>query len=238
MSYQAERFYSAATATAARLDDEAQQYLSGTINWRRDLRPKGRVVAGTTGDRAGIEALIASAAAEAERQLGVALPWNTHKQHGLSNRPHDRTLYEVANPTQADEVPTGTITAAVEHAARLSGFLRHGPDYPMVRRLMQRGLSGRGTNSPASPLVLENLTHRWRSPGQLDRHLRKVQRRANEILTPLGMKVSWHGLASAASFGSKRIGKAALIAAASTVNRSRIGCYKLARSVMVGDPRW
>ena len=101
----------------------------------------------------------------------------------------------------------------VSHAARLYGWLRtvadgrHGAFRPVVR-FLQRCHRGRGHNSPTTLLDIHDLVRRWPSPHRFVRWMTRTIQRADQILAPYGVRVSWRALAAAVS-ARRRVGKAA-----------------------------
>jgi hypothetical protein len=158
--------------------------------------------------RYGLEALMTNAEAAFTAATGIEVPWN-HSTHGpwLSwpNHGHftkDRDLM-------------------VETAAKAAGFLKAIAAAPaqfrLVRRLLSTGF-GSGMRSPYTRVDVYTLSQRF-SPGRLDRWLGNVVRRADKILAAYGLRVSWRSLATVAMNGDRRIGKAAVRAAALTIEQ-------------------
>ena len=252
MSYQADRYYSVFSAAAAEADAEVRTYLTGKVNWRKDVNPKGSVVQGFTCDRAGIESLISEGRDAFNKEVNNGgtildwsarkmLPWNIHKEHSLCSEWNGGTLYEVGYaPQRKWEISSGEGQAALEGAARLSGFLKAAPTFKTLTGAILRGSSNRGCNSPATTIRFSMLMGNWRSPGQADRHLWKVRRRANQILAPLGRKASWKSLALLLDKGPGKVGKDALIVAAWSLGMDTYSnTRKEALSFLVdGKDRW
>lgn len=106
----------------------------------------------------------------------------------------------------------------IQRCARIAGWLRAAPRYRRVRCVLRR-VSARGVNSPYSLIDPFLLARSWRSPGQLERWLAAVRRRATEILRPYGLSVPWEILGMVAQRGYTRIGRAATRTAALTLEK-------------------
>lgn len=106
---------------------------------------------------------------------------------------------------------------------RFAGWLRKLVEAhtPALDRLISRTASHKGIGSKHNHIDLWRLAERWGSPEAANRGVFMVRRRANEILGPFGLKVSYIGLAAGME-SSRRIGKAAFVAAEQTArNRFR-----------------
>lgn len=241
MSASAIRFHTVVSITNRTAIAEmarVREYLSGRASWRVDASPARQSVRGETWDRAGVHALVDGAAQEFARVTGHSLPENlsTHgcgsgaawgKKHPRAegvvrviDRPANRPFAEFfgasVEPAAARIVHTAGYTDPVAEAARLAGFLRAAPQFPVLRELITRTTSVRGVNSPRTTLHLFKVAERW-SPGAAERQLRAVKARANEILSPAGLRVSWRALGDVLAEGPRQVGKAAVCAAAGTL---------------------
>jgi hypothetical protein len=120
-------------------------------------------------------------------------------------------------------------------AGRMAGWLhtvaRH-PGCHTLRRLIAEGVSIHGVNSRRNWLDIGLLMLYHPSPQRLGRKIVAIARRADQILAPYGVKVSWIGLAYALGalrnqstscewyYGNgHRVGKAAKTAARLTLSR-------------------
>jgi len=102
---------------------------------------------------------------------------------------------------------------------RFGGWLKRAADSPaceLLRLLIQKSTSSAGVWSPYTTLDLWGMVATFRSPETAARKLRSVRYRANQILAPYGVSVSWAGLGVAMSRRRSR-GKAARIAAQRTL---------------------
>lgn len=233
---------------------------SGRRGWREYLTLWGEPHSlRETWNRKGIEMLIHRGMEAFEALTSHRLPWNLEKVGGwrdLSYRNHPRSGCRVVTPATppnfaiklamgqggiseqtATPIIVGESSDYVTQAARLSGFLREAGNFPALTRLIIRTTSVRGIGSPRTNLNLLEVALRW-SPGAAERQTRKITARANEILAPMGMKVSYKGVAAALQSGPKAVGKAALYAAAVSLsgNPSFEG-YKQARAWMARNCR-
>lgn len=204
----------AAEAAAA----EAEDYMTGRRNWRVDLRPAPDPTRHPTWDRPGVEALVQAGADAFTAATGVPLPYNLAKEGEWSFKswPSEGRIREVTEPRGAYQCLPGTSAAMVAEAAKFGGFLRGISGDPMLVELVRRCTSPRGCGSPATTTRLNELAKRW-TPGALSRQARQVRARANEILRPYGLRVSWRALGATLERGPRRTGKAAIWAAAHTL---------------------
>ena len=174
--------------------------------WREEISASAR-----TWDRAGCEALVASAAKDFEAATGVSLPWNLHIHGRWVSRAHGRSF-----PLDGRGPLSHEGEACLSEAARFAGWLRAAADHPPLVHLISRCTSDRGFNSLATTLNLYRLYDRY-SPGAASRRLQAIRRRANEILAPTGSRVSWRALGYALERAPRATGKAATVAAATTL---------------------
>ena len=246
----------------------ANEILVGRQNWRSFVS-LGREPApvGETWDRQGISMLVKDAMASFKDRTGHELPWNLDNQGSWRpfawNRKHLRpepkvirnpkvqnqtlalALSEavgVVPPAMPEHLEEGRVFSPasdpVEEAARLSGFIRHAADFPILARLIKRTTSVRGVGSPYTTMDVASVARRW-TPGAAERQLRKVMTRANGILAPMGLRVSWQALGWVLEAGPKPVGKAALVAASATLRGGSYGActYKDARAWMADNCR-
>jgi hypothetical protein len=124
----------------------------------------------------------------------------------------------------------------LEAYARFAGFMRRlsVAHTPFLDRLIKRTVSERGMGSPATSLNLWKLHEMCGSPETAERRLLAVHHRANEILAPYGLRVSWDGLAYALQ-QSRKTGRTAMHAVRQTMitllRREGIATYRV-------DPMW
>jgi hypothetical protein len=245
------------------------EVLSGRQNWRSFVSlGKAPAPLGETWDRQGISMLIKDAMASFTARTGHQLPWNLDNQGSWRPfawgrkhlRPEGRLIPQPTPRNAALEVafmeargltglwepvvvmipPTSyqDVPDPVEEAARLAGFIRHAADFPTLTRLIKKTTSARGVGSPRTTMDVASVARRW-TPGAAERQLRKVMARANEILSPMGLSVSWQALGWVLEAGPKPVGKAALVAASATLRGGSYGActYKDARNWMADNCR-
>lgn len=219
MSLTANRFTTVA-ATARVLEAETDglitDYLVGRRSWREDLRPSPDFTPRRSWDRPGVEALVEAGAADFETATGVWLPLNIAKDGPWDSYPKEGRIVEREDPRGAYQCEPGTAGRMVSEAARFGGFLRGIAADPLLVELVRRTTSPRGCNSLATTISLGILAERW-TPGALSRQARQVRARANEVLAPYGLRVSWRALGQTLEHGPRRTGKAAVWATAMTL---------------------
>lgn len=123
----------------------------------------------------------------------------------------------------------------IETAARIGGWLKAAAQLPALRRVLERGLSPRGMNSPRTKICPFTLWKKFPSPGKLNRTLWKVRRKADHILNAYGgERAPWADIAYALLLDG-RPNRAALIAAAIRLGHEPYGScpYKRARDWLV-----
>lgn len=116
--------------------------------------------------------------------------------------------------------------------ARIGGWLRAASALTTLRRCIQKTQSARGTGSPRTKIDLDKIIAHWPSPGRLDRCLRGTMYRAKLIAAAWGLTPSWEDVAKALMI-SRRIGKAAVIAAARCVRGQGVTTYRVARQLLI-----
>lgn len=160
-----------------------------------------------TFDRKGLDAIATVAVAEYQTKTGHQLPWNlaTHGPYvGLSWGKKYRL--------------EGKHASIVEETARFCGWIRAAATSPVLVRVLKENTTPNGMGSPYTRLDPWELAKRHPSPGRAGRFLVQVRRRANQILKPYGLRVSWVALGDMMLKGSIRsVGKAAKLAAAGTI---------------------
>ncbi len=160
-----------------------------------------------TFDRKGLDAIAEVAVAEYEQVTGLKLPWNlaVHGPYvGLSWGKKYRL--------------EGKHALIVEEVAMFCGWLRAAATSPVLVRVLKENTTPNGMGSPYTRLDPWELAKRHPSPGRAGRFLVQVRRRANQILEPYGLHVSWLALGDMMLKGSIRsVGKAAKLAAAGTI---------------------
>ena len=257
------------TTNAVNANAIVTEVMTGRQNWRSFVSlGREPALVGETWDRQGIFMLIKDAMASFKDRTGHELPWNLDNQGswlpyawGRKHlRPEPKVIRNpkiqnqalalalsdavgMAPPSHMPEHPEeirvfSPSTDPVEEAARLAGFIRHAADFPTLVRLIKKTTSVRGVGSPYTTMDVAALARRW-TPGAAERQLRKVMVRANEILAPMGLRVSWQALGWVLEAGPKPVGKAALVAASATLRGGSYGActYKDARAWMVDNCR-
>lgn len=159
-----------------------------------------------TWNRQGVQGLVDEAKAHFEKVSGVSLPYNL-STHG------PWVGYSWRNRLAEDK------EEMVSYAARFAGWLKKAAELRGLVRLIARTTSTNGMNSPYTELDIYRLFDRFSSPHSAERKLWKVLHRANQILAPYGISVSYAGLAYAMSHGDRRTGKSARRAAEATVSQ-------------------
>lgn len=240
------------------------EILSGRQNWRSFVSlGRASTPIGETWDRQGISMLVKDAMASFTAQTGHELPWNLDNQGSWlpyawgrkHSRPQPKVIRNPKVPNQAIALALGEAVGMappshmvehpeeirvfqpssdpVEEAARLAGFIRHAAGFPTLVRLISRTTSCRGVGSPYTTMDVASVARRW-TPGAAERQIRKVRARANQILAPMGLSVSWQALGWVLEAGPKPVGKAALVAASATLRGGSVGActYKDARKWM------
>jgi len=181
--------------------------------WHSPRRPRGafglranRLSRRPSWDRPGLERLVRAAQTDFTAATAIDLPWNL-PTHG-----------PWVGARRCGAVHDGHRAEMVGAAARMAGWLRAAPQFPLIVRLIGRTASPWGCCSPHHQIDLYAVTARF-TPGGLNRWLRLVVRRADQILAAYGLRCSWAALAEVAGAGDRRPGKAALRAAAATVRQ-------------------
>lgn len=162
------------------------------------------------------------------------LPWNLMGCGPWEN------FHRWRNYSQSDALPRGYYVEGREkfancgdllsYAARFAGWLR---EVCWLRGIVKviAANTGSGMGSPYTTVNLYKLFEQWPSPHRLERQVWKVRDRANVILAPYGLSVSWSALGQAMVV-RRQVGKAAIWAAEETVRRyleyydSRFQYYK------------
>ena len=174
-------------------------------DWRGQVYLPNYAWGARTWNRQGVQSLVDEAKAYFEEVTGVELPYNLSTHGPWVGRSWRSKLFE-----GREEM--------VSYAARFAGWLRKAAELPGLVRLMERTTSPRGMNSPYTELWLYSLFDRFPSPHAAERKYWKVLNRANQILAPYGISVSYAGLAEALTGrNARRTGKAARVAAEETV---------------------
>jgi hypothetical protein len=101
------------------------------------------------------------------------------------------------------------------YAARFAGWLKTLAWFYGSVRVIE-ATQGPGVGSPYTTVNLYRLFERWPSPHRLERQIWKARARANQILKPYGLSVSWSALGQAMLRHSV-VGKIALWAAEETL---------------------
>lgn len=87
----------------------------------------------------------------------------------------------------------------IEKFARLGGWIKAAAKLPGIRRLLRKGMSSRGMNSPYTYTTPHELAARFPSPGRFERLLWATKARATAILSAYdgNIKPSWVNLSAA-----------------------------------------
>ncbi|MFA6551715.1 MAG: hypothetical protein WCV41_04280 [Patescibacteria group bacterium] len=104
-----------------------------------------------------------------------------------------------------------------KETVRFCGWIKAAARMKSIIRFIQKTQSGRGMNSPYTIANLWVVAKNNPSPQRFVRRIMKVRSRANGILRPYGLRVSWNGLAHVLSGKERSVGKAAKKAAAITL---------------------
>ncbi|NCC40899.1 MAG: hypothetical protein EOM21_15920 [Gammaproteobacteria bacterium] len=244
MSNTAARFtMTSSTSTSSMIYDwkvEAQSYLSGRADWREALRPAPMIFSSATWDRPGCEKLVADAKDAFTEATGIRLPYNLEVHGPWVNFPAEGRIVEILgseNPRSSYTCREGTTDRMVGTAARVSGWLKGAAKSRFLTKMLEKSTSHRGMFSPATSIDVYRLVDRY-TPGAAERRGRAVKERADEILSPYGLKCSWRGVGSALTYGAKATGKAATTAAAVTLGfDAQRSSYKAARSFLASVSR-
>ena len=188
---------------------DAKEVISEANNWERETKAHhyvraGEMVKPKTWRRSGLEKLVNEAIREFQQESGVRLPYNLEGSAPYveySRYWNHRNFQEVAIPV-----------------FRFYGWLKAASRFKLLIKFLQRNTSPNGMGSPCTVVDPFVVAKRHPSPGKLDCFLKSVRKRANQILKPYGLRVSWKSLAKVAEHGSTcRVGKAAIYAAGETV---------------------
>lgn len=122
-----------------------------------------------------------------------------------------------------------------QKVSRFCGWLKAAKDLPALARVITRSQSHRGVFSRATRIGLWALAARNPSPGTLERKLWKVRARAEGILAAYSGDVkvpAWWAVAHGTEI-SPHVGKAALVAVASTLSGETYNNYRAARKFLL-----
>jgi len=177
-----------------------------------------RIPYSETWSREGLEAMVESAMADFNKTIGVEsyhspLPWNLAKgpwRH-MPRTLGGRTAFHERKREEGDK-------EYVARAARFAGWLRKAAEFPRLVKAMSKIASSKGQNSPYTYVDLWDLAQATRSPGRADRQIAAVRAAANQHLAAYGLRVRWGEVARAVIKHPTRINRAALKAAAATIN--------------------
>lgn len=119
-------------------------------------------------------------------------------------------------------------------AMKFIGWIKAAGTLPAVRKVIRQGLSSRGIGSPKTKFDFGQIFVKFPSPGRLERRLWAVRKRSDEILSAYagGKKPAWWVIAHALSV-TATVGKAAVIAVATTISGHRFRGYARAREWLV-----
>lgn len=191
-----------------------KEELLEAADWRRELNPKTwKSDWKPDWCRNGVEALIESAR-DYYSKTGHVLPYNlaTHGPWVGYPSGHHR-LFE------GDRYGSPSKEKMVEFAGRVAGWIRTVANFcPGIVWLLRNTCSSRGMGSPYTICSPYGLFRSFPSPHRAERKFRMVRQRANQILEPYGLRVSWRGMVKAMTGSRKATGKMAFVAAAETIN--------------------
>jgi hypothetical protein len=100
---------------------------------------------------------------------------------------------------------------------RFGGWIRAAATLRGCRKIIEKTQSSRGINSGRTTVDLWTLVQNNPSPGGFEEKVWKVRRRANQVLKPYGISVSWASIGQVLQGGCRNIGKAARRAVEKTV---------------------
>ncbi len=133
--------------------------------------------------------------------------------------PHNLVRSEMSGP-YSRRLPIEEANAEIERYARFGGWLNAATsNLPAVRKMVERTQSSRGINSDYTYCNLWEVVARFPSPGNLERLLWKVRRRAEAILSAYDdgdFTPAWRDVINAL-LKTKSVGKAAVIVVAATL---------------------
>ncbi len=215
--------------TALIRDD--QSWISEVHGWKESLRSQTGYLSNTFTMK-GLNEAMYTAMAMLEA-TGVELPHNFWEPQGCwrktpTEKQKERFLNRPRNRDGKGYV-YGLIGGMdpVEETVRMAGWMRKASEMdedgkvklPYLVYFLKKTLTSRGINSPHCHLHLQRFIRNTRSPGRAQHKLFQIKIRANRILKPYGLKVSWASLGSVCSTGLvNRPGKAARKAAAMTIS--------------------
>lgn len=124
-----------------------------------------------------------------------------------------------------------------QEAARFAGWLRELTSFRTMRKLVKAGTEDRGIQSPAHAWNLWEVSQRFPSPHRFMRWATGVLRRGDKILEPFGLRTAFKAVCMVAQQGDRRVGRAAVTAAALTAARWWAGQCQEAARLVPGDER-
>jgi hypothetical protein len=162
-----------------------------------------------TWSREGLEALVKSAMIDFHcKSCASPLPWNLFKILDGPYTLNGRTAFY--ERLEGDD--------RVAEAARFAGWLKGAAEFPRLVNAIRHIVSGRGVNSSYTYVSLWTFAKATRSPGRADRQFAAVRTAANTHLAAYGLRVQWGEVARAVIKHPTRVNRAALKAAAATIN--------------------
>lgn len=167
-------------------------------------------------ERNGLQPLVEDAIHKFTRSTGIYLPYNLE-----SWGPYRDSRWREKH---FDNM------GVVEETARFAGWLKAAANIRELRWLISKALCARGMGSPYQQVNLWDFVKRNRSPHKLARFIRRTRQRSNQLLRAYGIKVSGYGLLRSILDTNIPVGKAAMKAAALTINEycRRYGIFFLA----------
>jgi len=207
------------------------------VDWREELNPGPQLSMlsmGETFSRKGLQSMVEEAMGGFSEKSGMYyLPWNMagagapwwslphHKNFAIHGgvrkwveevHPDNEHLKDFVKNFEM-RCPQGP----VEYAARFCGWLKVAGGKRGLAKALRATTTPNGMGSPYTTVNPFHILERWPSPHRAERQIWKVRKRANQILRPYGISVSWQALGQVIAYGPKRVGKAAVWASAHTV---------------------
>lgn len=183
-------------------------------NWRHELYPSALKGKDWKPDwsRRGVELLVNNARLYYCKETGQDMPYNLATHGPWVSYPGSKRLYE------GDRYNSPSKEEMVGFASRVSGWIRVVADCcPGIVRLLGKTCSSRGMGSPYTTCSPYEIFRSFPSPHRAERQFWKIRQRANQVLAPYGISVSWQALGQAMAHQPRSVGKAALWAANYTI---------------------
>jgi hypothetical protein len=183
-----------------------------SFNWRKETMAyyMANAVGRKSWDRKGLHALVESAVDYFVAKTGFKEMPHNFATHG----PYVGYNWEKKQYENLE---------IVEEVARFIGWLKKAAEIPELIWVIKNTQTHRGMNSPYLQLNLYTFAKRHPSPHRAGRFVRRLRKRANRILFGYGLKLSWRALGDTLEYGPRCVGKAAMFAAAKTVEQFASG---------------